>query len=306
MAGISSKAAGKAESNKKFQGQDFAHKEFSDGSGLEMDEFKYRMDDPQTGRFWQIDPLADKFVFNSTYAFSENKVTSHFELEGLEAIDIHQYARMGLATDSKDPAALKRNIQAFEDGYHAGAPQKLGIITDFIPGVNVLKWVYQAVTGKEFFTQEKMSAGQLLLNAVPFFGKVISEGTSVWRLANGLERGLEIERILGGNLPKNFPVIDKLENGVATSIKSLDLTAKSYNNGNGLYNTLKGYVNKLDNFTGATRGERTVEEGIDYTSKVLQVAIEPGKATLNQWEQIGKAMNYAKEQGIGFNLQFIK
>ena len=86
MAGISSKAAGKTESNKKFQGQEFAHGEFSDGSGLEMYEFKYRMDDPQTGRFWQIDPLADKYVYNSTYAFSENKVTGHVELEGLEAV----------------------------------------------------------------------------------------------------------------------------------------------------------------------------------------------------------------------------
>ncbi|WP_340065171.1 hypothetical protein [Ascidiimonas aurantiaca] len=33
-----------------------------------------------------IDPLAEKFFYNSPYAFSENKVTSHFELEGLEAV----------------------------------------------------------------------------------------------------------------------------------------------------------------------------------------------------------------------------
>ena len=90
MAGISSKAAGKLEANKRFQGQEFAHKEFSDGSGLEMYEFKYRMDDPQTGRFWQIDPLTDKYFYNSTYAFSENKVTSHFELEGLESSPINK------------------------------------------------------------------------------------------------------------------------------------------------------------------------------------------------------------------------
>jgi hypothetical protein len=33
--------------------------------------------------------LAEKYVHNSTYAFSENKVTAHVELEGLESISIN-------------------------------------------------------------------------------------------------------------------------------------------------------------------------------------------------------------------------
>ena len=82
MNGISSKSAGTLENKKqKFQGQ-----EFTNDFDISMYEFKFRMHDCQTGRFWQVDPLADKYVYNSTYAFSENKVTGHVELEGLEAV----------------------------------------------------------------------------------------------------------------------------------------------------------------------------------------------------------------------------
>jgi len=88
MAGISDKAlkSNYAENKYRFQKQELQNKEFSGGSGLEVYEFKYRMDDPQIGRFWTIDPLSDSFPHNSVYAFSENKVTGHIELEGLEAV----------------------------------------------------------------------------------------------------------------------------------------------------------------------------------------------------------------------------
>jgi RHS repeat-associated protein len=68
----------------KFQGQ-----EHIDDLDLGWDSFKWRNHQPDIGRFFNIDPLADSYVYNSPYAFSENHVTSHVELEGLEKISIH-------------------------------------------------------------------------------------------------------------------------------------------------------------------------------------------------------------------------
>lgn len=43
-----------------------------------------------------------------------------------------------------------------------------------------------------------------------------------------LERGDIIDKAMGNNLGHNFPTIDKVENGVVTSVKSRDLGAKTY------------------------------------------------------------------------------
>jgi RHS repeat-associated protein len=68
----------------KFQGQ-----ERQDELHLNWDSFKWRNYDFTTGRFMSIDPLAEKYPHNSTYAFSENRVIDAVELEGLEAFTIH-------------------------------------------------------------------------------------------------------------------------------------------------------------------------------------------------------------------------
>ncbi|NJM24456.1 MAG: hypothetical protein HC859_01935 [Bacteroidia bacterium] len=54
---------------------------------LGWSQFKWRNAMPELGRFFNIDPLAEKYLYNSTYAFSENKVINGIELEGLEQIE---------------------------------------------------------------------------------------------------------------------------------------------------------------------------------------------------------------------------
>ncbi len=55
---------------------------------MNWDSFKWRNHQPEIGRFFNVDPLSEKYYYNSPYAFSENKVVAHIELEGLEAIGI--------------------------------------------------------------------------------------------------------------------------------------------------------------------------------------------------------------------------
>ncbi len=48
--------------------------------------YTYRMHDTRLGRFFAVDPLASSFPWNSSYAFSENRLLDAIELEGLEAV----------------------------------------------------------------------------------------------------------------------------------------------------------------------------------------------------------------------------
>jgi RHS repeat-associated protein len=81
MNGISSKALnfGNPENKEKFVEQIL-----DDDLGLNWYQFKWRNHDPQIGRFLQVDPLSDKYVYNTTYAYAENRVIDGIDLEGLE------------------------------------------------------------------------------------------------------------------------------------------------------------------------------------------------------------------------------
>jgi RHS repeat-associated protein len=63
----------------KFQGQ-----ELQDELGLNWYSFKWRNYMPDIGRFFNIDPLAEDYSYQSPYNFSENRVIDGIELEGLE------------------------------------------------------------------------------------------------------------------------------------------------------------------------------------------------------------------------------
>ncbi|MFY0255972.1 DUF6443 domain-containing protein [Chitinophaga sp. 30R24] len=87
MAGISSnvlKGKNYPENRIKFHGKELQNKEFSDGSGIEWYDYKNRFYDQQLGRFFAVDPLADKFPYYSTYQFAGNEFPNATDIDGLE------------------------------------------------------------------------------------------------------------------------------------------------------------------------------------------------------------------------------
>ncbi len=69
----------------KYQGQ-----ELQDELGLNWYSFKYRNYMPDIGRFFNVDPLAEKYSYNGVYNFSENRVIDGRELEGLEYVSANK------------------------------------------------------------------------------------------------------------------------------------------------------------------------------------------------------------------------
>lgn len=89
-----------------FQGQ-----ELNTSLELNIHEWKYRVSDPAIGRFWQIDPLSDSYVYNSTYAFAENRLGLGWELEGAES-----HIRWLLNEAARNPDGVAASTVGFIQG----------------------------------------------------------------------------------------------------------------------------------------------------------------------------------------------
>jgi RHS repeat-associated protein len=95
MAGISSKAAGKAEKRFKYNGKELQHDEFNDGSGLELYDYGARMQDPQLGRCWVVDPKAANAPGWSPYNAMWNNPILNIDPDGAWAMPPDEFDKNG-------------------------------------------------------------------------------------------------------------------------------------------------------------------------------------------------------------------
>jgi hypothetical protein len=127
---------------------------------------------------------------------------------------------------------------------------------------------------------------------------------SVWN-QNPLQRGQTIETQLGRSpqLVNNFPVIDRFENGTATSIKSIDLTTNTYQNIANLTNKIRSYGNTLAGWQGTGEagwgGVVITNEAIVQRELLLAV---PPNATQSQLAALQQLQTWGQSIGIQINI----
>ena len=76
-----------------------------------------------------------------------------------------------------------------------------------------------------------------------------NSGPNVWSLDN-FSRGIALREHFGAELPLNYPVIASFNNGTACAIRSMDLTASSYQDSNQIIKTVAAEIDRLADFSG--------------------------------------------------------
>ena len=119
----------------------------------------------------------------------------------------------------------------------------------------------------------------------------------IWSL-NNFDRGDAFRDKYGANLPKTFPVVDSVEGGEVTAIRSIDLTAPYYQDTSNIEKKIMADIKSLKNFEPQTvtiNGQKYSVDRVD--SRHLKVIIPENSGQIGK-ETIEKLKGYAFVQGV--------
>ena len=252
--------------------------------GTNYTDFGARQYSPALRRWMAPDPLSEKYYGISPYAFCADNPVNIIDADGEVIGFVMDVISVGCGVYN-----LAKNLQSGDTKAAWGDVAGIGLDLEcaVIPGVTI-----NAGTAK---TLAKASAK---------IADRVVDAKGAWNL-NPFDRGKSLEATLKG-WGNNFPVIDKFDktSRTITSIKSLDLNAKSYQSGNAVFNRVKGYIDKLVDFKGGRLGDKDIKN-VDFDNRVLELAI-PERATDSQLEQLRRLQEYAQEQNIQLTIVLAK
>ena len=125
-------------------------------------------------------------------------------------------------------------------------------------------------------TRDAVILGTLFSAGIPS-GAAVDLPSAAWKLG-WAARGNYFSEQLGANLPASFPVIDQWLNGVATSIKSIDLSAATYRDAARLTYRLNAYIDQMARYDGSELGFTIIQPSA-ISGRALSLAIPKGSRT---------------------------
>jgi filamentous hemagglutinin len=117
-------------------------------------------------------------------------------------------------------------------------------------------------------------------------------GTSHARRSNSRAHGSKSSQI--------FPVIDKFEDGIVTSIKSIDLQSKSYRDPAAITRLGQGFVDKVAGFKEGRRAKYIIAES-QIEGRALDLVVPPG-ATSGQQQALEGLKSYGTAKGVNVRI----
>ncbi|WP_342661984.1 hypothetical protein [Fusobacterium russii] len=106
-----------------------------------------------------------------------------------------------------------------------------------------------------------------------------------------------MDKALGNNLGATFKTFDNFKDGVATSVKSVDLNVKSYQDGMKLFYKLNKDLRAINNFTEHRLGTVLIKKS-DINSNVLKLIINNQLLTQQQIKNIERLVDNANKMNI--------
>ncbi len=200
----------------------------------------------------------------------------------------------------------------------------------FSPGANSVLGIYGAATGQTLLSGTQLSTGQRVLSAIDGVSsvlpgivflkdaKVLSSDTIGMTWGKGInEQGKPWENYIQSTSPattidlnsikSNFKAFDHFDpvTGLATSDKTLNTAAKTYQDPKKISSQINKYVDQMDNFVSDGRKGKFELENKDIKSKEMQLAV-PSSTTKKQMDAIQKSIEYANSKGIKIKVTKVK
>lgn len=219
------------------------------------------------------------------------------------------YEEPSLANEIKEQFidVFNERLDKFENGTAEETGYELGRISVDIASLCVASGTSKILTkfprvGKIVSSLEKYTAKSI--STTKLTNDIVYIGDSLWE-KGAFKRGQIIDKALGNNLGYNFPVVDKLNDRTITSIKSMDLTANTYQTGRGIYNALVKNIDDLEAFEKRSWRHTTINID-DYDYKQLEVAIPKITISKDQKNGLEQAVKYAKSKNINVKITVVE